>query len=228
MAKTNNLQLEFNFISSAPGATFSPVSLALIGIKENQPPWIWRGWAVACGSFWEMDVGPLWTGPLPWDMAVDWIPATQLVFCLKALTFHFGEWSVQTTKVKGEEKSKCLKLNLCFKFPSLILSGSQFLMCSSDQGRCLTKQSAIKCTTGNVDFRMDNKYKWRIFDVFINLRRFTAPKWAGQQGGWRFWHCIPNFLGAELVLRHIRLFNKGGSLSIQWNFFFKYVFVFRD
>lgn len=52
-----------------------------------------------------MDVGPLWTGPLPWDMAVDWIPATQLVFCLKALTLHFGGMRYPNHKGKKERRS---------------------------------------------------------------------------------------------------------------------------
>lgn len=34
---------------------FLPVSLTLIGNKENQPPWIWPGWVVAFGRYWEMD-----------------------------------------------------------------------------------------------------------------------------------------------------------------------------
>lgn len=177
MGKTNNLQLEFNFISSAPVKLFH-LSASWALRTKNQLLWLWPGWAVVFGRCWEMDFGPLWTGLLPWDTVVGWIPASKLVFCLKVLTCYFGEWSVQTTEVKGEEKSKCLLLDVCF-ISSFILSGNQFLMCSSEQRKCLTKQSMFKCSTGNVSLGMDNKYKWRIFDDYQPLEIYcTQVGWS--------------------------------------------------
>lgn len=57
----------------------------------------------------------------------------------------------------------------------LVLAGNQFVMFSSEQGICLTKQSVLQRPAGDVHFRMDDKCKWRIFDVYQPLEIYCTP-----------------------------------------------------
>lgn len=56
----------------------------------------------------------------------------------------------------------------------LILSGNQFVMFSSEQGICLTKQSVMKRPVGDINFGMDDKCKGRILDVYQPLEIYCT------------------------------------------------------
>lgn len=68
-------------------------------------------------------------------------------------------WGNEVSEPPGEgSKIQMLVLSLCF-IPCLILSGNQFVMFPSEQGICVTKQSAVKRPVGDISFRTDGKCK---------------------------------------------------------------------
>lgn len=54
------------------------------------------------------------------------------------------------------------------------------------------------------------------YSMFINLYRFTAPKWADQTGKMEVLTAYFEFPGSELILCHFNLLNRSGSLEVQW------------
>lgn len=159
-----------------------PASLSLTSVGYNV-------WAALRDGYW---------ATLDWPFALGhgcWLDSSNPIGFLpwKSLPFTLGN-EVSKLQRQKEKRSPSACSWICASSPTWYYQGINFWCAPLNRENA--KQSNLWLS---VQWEMSG-LEWTInisekYSVFINLHRFTAPKWADQTGRWRLWQHTLNFLG---------------------------------